>query len=516
MSRRKINMIEAKEILYRYGQGNRIREIAKSLDISRNTVRNIIRNAEALGFAKTLPEKELEIIYNELNDVRNVKWMISGNALEKLAKHHEQIEIWLRTPHMTQTQIVRLLVEQGVQTSTRSLGRYIFAHFDATHKATMHLLTVPGQQAQVDFGYVGLMLDPTTGKLRKAHVFAMVLSHSRYRFVRFVFSQNSETWIDCHIRAFEFFGGVPNTVMLDNLLSGIIKADCYDPIINRSYAELERHYHFLADPTKVRLPRHKGKIERSILLIKQRLIAGINHEDINAANIYALQWCRNDIAQEVCSTTGRKPWDLFITEEKPALQPLPTTQYEQPTWHALHVPRDHHVGVEKSYYSVPNAYIGLEIIARCGGKLVQIFYKEKLIKTHHRAQKQGTWITDEKDYPQNIQAFLNGDEKACLAEAKSIGESTSEVCKQILNEPSVTKQRKAQAVLRLAKQYTAERLESACKRALQHDNITYKCLKKILEEELDKVKSDIESKAATKQLSGGFLRAPEYFANYNN
>ena len=515
MSRRKINMIEAKEILYRYNQGNRIREITKALNISRNTVRNIIRNAEALGFRHSMSAEELEIIYNQLNDSRNLKSFVPGNALEKLSGHHEQIGQWLQMPHMTKTQIVRLFAKNGVQTSTRSLGRYILTNFDSTRKSTMHLLTTAGQQAQVDFGYVGLMWDPYSGKLRKVQAFVMVLSHSRYRFVRFVFKQDSDTWIDCHIRAFEFFGGVPKTVMPDNLKTGINKADCYDPTINRSYAELERHYKFLVDPTKVRLPRHKGKVEKSILLIKQQLIAGIEHKDIEAANIYALDWCRNDISQKICSSTGRTPWDLFINEEKSALQPLPSVSYEQPTWHVLHVPRDHHVGIEKSYYSVPNAYIGLEIVVRCGGKLVQMFYKEKLIKTHVRAQSHGTWTTDEKDYPKKVQAFISGDRDTCLSEAKAIGESTSEVCKQILNELSVTKQRKAQAVLRLAKKHTADRLESACERALQHDNITYKCLKKILEDGLDEVKSETET-TTKKQISGGFLRTPEYFANYNN
>ena len=517
MGRGKINMIEAKEVLFRYQKGYKKREIAKSLNISRNTVKNVIKEAEKLGFSRDKSEEELSVIYNQLTDQRHQKSLKQYSIAEQLEPHRSQIEEWLHEPYMTITQLLRLLQQQGnIKMSISSLWRYTTTNFATEIKSTMHIVVKPGQQAQVDYGYVGMMLDLVTNKLRKTYVFVMILSYSRHRFVRFVFSQNSETWIDCHIRAFEFFGGVPETILLDNLAQGVLKAHIYDPLINRSYAELERHYGFVADPAKVRVARHKGKVEKSVLLVKQQLIAGIQHDDIVAANNYALNWCLKTIAYKVCSTTGQTPWDLFIKEEKLILKPLPATRYEHPSWHLVKVQNDQHIVIERSFYSVPYAYIGLEVIVRCGRYLLEIFCKEKLIKSHIKAQNKGTWVTDNKDYSKRVQAFLDMDDKACLSEAQSIGEFTFKICQKILVSPSVTSLRKVQAILRLAKKYSQERLETSCKRALDYDNTHYKCIKNILENKLDEDKSNFGDTKVAKPVSGGYIRDPKYFANYNN
>ena len=133
----------------------------------------------------------------------------------------------------------------------------------------------------MDFGRTGFLYDPITQKERKSWAFIMSLSYSRHRFVRFVFSMDSPTWIDCHMRAFAFFGGVPATVVLDNLKSGVLKADIYDPTLNLAYADLERHYGFVADPAKVRSPKLKGKVERVVPVVRQHLLAGRSFKDLD-------------------------------------------------------------------------------------------------------------------------------------------------------------------------------------------------------------------------------------------
>jgi transposase len=213
---------------------------------------------------------------------------------------------------MTVKQMVRLFKEQEVPICETSLRRYLKqAQLLSTVKATIPLMTTPGLQAQVDFGYVGKMIDPITLKKRKAYAFVMTLSHSRYRFVRFVFKQDVTTWIDCHVRAFHFYRGVPRTLLVDNLKAGVIQSDIYDPIINRAYGELERYYGFTVDPAKVRIARHKGKVERSIPLVRQQLIAGRNYRDIHHANEQALLWCKDIIATVVTRSTGETPATRF-------------------------------------------------------------------------------------------------------------------------------------------------------------------------------------------------------------
>jgi len=258
-------MIEVNEVVFRWRQGMGIRKIAQSLSLSRNTVRKILVQAQQSGICKTSQEEEIVRMMDSLADLRQPP-TIRGQATAYFASQHTQIEAWLGQPYMTIAQMVRLLEEQGGNACASSLGRYIKKHFASLPVSTVHLTTKPGAQAQVDFAYVGLMKDPLSQKMKKAYTFIIVLSYSRYRFVRFVFRQDVKAWIDCHIRAFHFFGGVPAVVMPDNLKAGVQTPDLYDPVINFAYGELEKHYGFICDPTKIRTPAHKGKVERSVQL----------------------------------------------------------------------------------------------------------------------------------------------------------------------------------------------------------------------------------------------------------
>ena len=197
-------------------------------------------------------------------------------AQEILRPYHDEIEKHLSEKDMTAKQVMRLLVKRhDLKVSYTSVLRYVGDQFNVGKpEATVHLETGPGDEAQVDFGYVGRMRDPESRKDRKTWCFIMTLSYSRHRFVRFVFRQDSPAWIDCHMRAFEFFHGVVKWVVLDNLKSGVVKPDLYDPRIHHAYADIERHYGFAADPAGVRRPKHKGKVERSVPVVRKHLLAG--------------------------------------------------------------------------------------------------------------------------------------------------------------------------------------------------------------------------------------------------
>ena len=160
----------------------------------------------------------------------------------------------------------------------------------------------------------------------------MTLSYSRHRFVRFVERQDVATWLDCHVRAFEFFHGVPATVLLDNLKAGVVRADLYDPTVNRAYAELERHYGFTVDPARVRSPQDKGKVERGVPVVRQQLVAGRVYRDLAELNARALSWCREDVGQTVHGTTQETPLARFEREEHAALRALPESPFDPPVW----------------------------------------------------------------------------------------------------------------------------------------------------------------------------------------
>lgn len=510
MARRKIEMIEVSEILYRLNKDLSKRHICRSLKISRNTVRQITKQAEGLGFRSGISSNdEIAIISKRIMDARKNKPRNPNGVQMRLSKMHKQIEAWLELPYMTIVQIMRLLAEYGEIVSETSLRTYVNNNFIRPCNATIHLETKPAKQAQVDYGFVGMMLDPVLNKLRRAYAFIMTLSHSRHRFVHFVFKQDTASWIDCHIRAFNFFGGVPETVLLDNLKAGVIKPHIYDPTINRAYAELERYYGFVADPAKVRKPEHKGKVERNVTIVRQQVIAGRNHKDIQSANEYAMKWCRNEIANRITRTTGETPWERYIRDEKKLLLKLPEKEFECPVWQEGLVHKDHHVVFEGSFYSVPTKYISETVWVKATLRLVQIYHEEKLIKTHVRSTQKGKWVTDPQDYPDHVNKFLEKTPKACLDVAEAMGEHVYFVISKVLTKASITKQRKAQGILRLADKYSIARLNLACKRAISYNNLKYDCIKKILKLELDK------EIAPTKRVAsnvGAYLRDASEFA----
>jgi transposase len=505
-------MIEVKEILYQWCQGVGKKTLARSLGVSRNTIREIINQALGSGLKRTSSIIELDQVIEKLQEARNKKEKRPNSVQLKLASYHQQIKDWLEIPSMTITQMVRLLAEQGATISETSIRTYVRGNFDNNPQTTIHIKTIPGQQAQVDFGYMGLMKDPTKGNLRKTYAFIMTLSHSRHRFVRFVFRQDIATWINCHIRAFNFFKGVPNTLLIDNLKSGVIKPNIYDPLLNRAYGELEKYYGFIIDPAKVRLAKHKGKVERSVAIVRQQLIAGREYSSIDEANQKAILWCQDEIAHRVTRTTGKTPWDLFVHEDQPALKPLPLTEFECPIWQQGIVHKDQHVVFAGSFYSLPYKYVNQTVWIRATTKLVQFFLELKLLKTHIRATTKGQWVTDQLDYPKGARVFLEQDEQYCLTKSQEVGDATNEFITLILTPSSLTRLRKAQAVLRLAEEYGPERLELACRRAMAFDNFEYLSLKNILEKKLDKSSLEvIEPQPKITIDRGVFLRNPKEF-----
>ena len=514
MARRTIPVIEVNEVLFRWCLNTGKKTIARALQMSVNTVRDLITQAESLGLkrgALSNPE-EIEQIAVKIRALQKKKRAQPGVIQAQISAHHDQLDTWWNSPHMTIRQMQRLLGEQGNVFSETSLRRYVSANIKNLQKGVVHLITVPGREAQVDFGYAGLMWDPKTQRLRKTNVFVMTLSHSRYRFVRFVFRQDVASWIDCHIRAFGFFGAVPEVIIIDNLKSGVIKPDLYDPLINRAYAELERHYSFVVDPARVRTPEHKGKVERSIPLVRQQILAGRKFADIEAANTYALQWARHEISQRVTRTTGETPWVRFERDDKPKLKPLPEKVFECPQWQEATVHSDHHVVFKGSFYSVPHAYLEQIVWLRAGTRDLKIYCQEKLIKIHSLSQRKGEWVTDERDYPEYVRQYLPLNLEYYLEQAKTHGASVYDFVKGLSEPLTRTNQRKILALFRLSEEYGDCRLNNACQRALACGNNTFSGIQRILEKSLDMIVSIDETELIlSAPLEGAYLRDPSEF-----
>jgi len=513
MARRSIPMIEFDEVFFRFQQGQNVSQIARALGQARDTVRKYLRRGIEAGLTVGGDESQRHRVRAAVHATLVRPEATPPRASEQLLQPYaEQIGRWLGEEDMTVKQIWRLLRERGVAVGHTSVKRFVRRHIEPpVPRVTVRLETPPGRQAQVDFGRAKLHLGDER-RLRWA--FVMALSHSRHRFVRFVERQDTATWIDCHVRAFEFFGGVPETVLLDNLKPGVVKPDLYDPTVNRAYGELERHYGFVVDPTRVAKPEHKGKIERSMPTIRQQLVAGRHYADLAAANEAALRWCRDGVGREVHGTTQEAPLVRFERDEQAALKPLPATAFERPTWAELKVHPDHHVVFERSYYSVPTRFVGRSVWVKGTRHLVEIYCDETLIKTHPRATRRGTRVTDENDYPEAAKAHLFAHPVYCRTKAAHYGPNTGRFVETILASHALVHLRKAQAVLRLGEKYGARRMEEACAYLLHFETTEIRRLQRILEKGVPTLfRAAAEPKPATlSQQALGFLHAPESFA----
>jgi len=486
MARRKISMNEQLEMIYQWHQGRSERQIHRSLDLSRKTIRSYIGRLVELGMSRDRPLPSEQELCRLMGLVEKPGSRFDQPAQEKLKPYHQQIEAWLKQPHMTIQQVFRLLQEEHrLKVGYMSVYRYVRRWIEPQKKpVTVRIHTAAGEQAQVDFGYAGLLQDGETGRRRKAWAFIMILSYSRHRFVRFVFAQDSAAWIDCHLRAFHFFQGCPKTIVLDNLKDGVLKADLYDPTLNPAYAEAERHFGFVADPAKVRMAKHKGKVERQVPVVRRQVMAGRNYRDIEQANQYALSWCKEQIGAREHGTTHRKPYEVFLAEEAAKLLPLPCAPFEMACWKRCRIHADCHLIFDKSFYSAPYGFRDKEVWVRADQKLVRVYLEHRLIKTHLRAHQPGTWRTDDKDYPPEKLAFLEKTPAWCRRRAFQIGPHVGQYVQSVLNDHAFRNLRKAQGVLRLANKYGEQALDQACRRALAFGNFRYQSLQQILEKGL--------------------------------
>jgi transposase len=511
MARRDIPMNEVVETIYQWHKGMKIQHISQSLGLDRKTVRKYLRIAASLGITRNGPAPDEQELVGKLKGLLRIQASsFETPALDLVARHKNEIEKLLEDKEITGKQVWRLLKEShGIEVGYSTVKRYLRTEFCyGRTKATVRIETPPGLEAQVDFGYAGLMHDPETKKRHRTWAFIMTLSSSRHKFVRFVFHQDIEMWLDCHERAFAFFRGIPRRIILDNLKSGVLKADIYDPTINRAYADMERFYGFVADPAKIGMAQHKGKVERAVPIVRKHLLAGRTFADINEANQRALHWCKEEIGREVHGTTKKKPYPTFLVDEQPRLMPLPPAPFERPLWKECTVHPDHHIVFDKSYYSLPTRYIGRKVWAKGTQKITEIFLDQERIKVHPRSQSPGRWVTDQTDYPPEKLAFLMATPTWCRKKAAEFGAHTEALITVILKENAMRNLRKAQALLRLAEKYSND-IERVAERALNYGATRYKTIKAMLEKEMPDEQP--KRKAPLSDLGQRFLREPAYF-----
>jgi len=339
----------------------------------------------------------------------------------------------------------------------------------------------PGEELQVDTGWMGLLEPGQDGRRRRFRAWIFSAVRSRHRFVYPCFRETTATAIEACEAAWEFFGGIFRVLLPDNTKTIVQTADRLAPTLNPAFLEYAQARGFHVDPARVGKPRDKGRVERAVASVRDGCFAGESLHDLEEARRHARLWCLQDYGMRRHSTTQRLPLELFEAEERPALLPVPTEPYDVPLWCEPKVARDHYAQVDRALYSLPTRFIGRRLRARADSQTVRFYDHCELVKTHPRKPPGGR-ATDPSDFPEHKTAYAMRDVDFLKHQAAGHGPATGRMAEALLEGPLPwTRMRRVYALLSLARKYGDERIEEACATALVADMTDVRRLQRMLE-----------------------------------
>ena len=292
-----------------------------------------------------------------------------------------------------------------------------------------------GEKMFVDWaGPTVPIYDPQTGEAAPASVFVAVLGASTYTFAWAALNQTLPNWIDCHIRAFEYFSGVTKLIVPDNPRTGVDRACRYEPDLNRTYHEMSQHYGTAIMPARPRKPRDKAKVENGVLVAERWILAALRHR-----KFFSLGELNEAIAG-LLDRLNHRPFrkregtraSLYAELDRPALQPLPAERYVIADWKTVRASIDYHVEVDRHYYSVPYQLAGQRLDARFTSTTVEIFHAGKRVASHARSFATWRHTTIREHMPKSHQAHLEWTPSRLIHWGESVGAATAHVIRTVL------------------------------------------------------------------------------------
>lgn len=487
MAQKRLCMRTSKEILkLRYESGKSEREIRDILGLkSKTTVHRCLERANQAGLGWPLPEGMTEDML-EAALFWEKKDKSSGKAPIDFVYIHEQLQ------HKDATKTV--LWEQYAETNPGN--HYGYTQFSELYNKwakklnySMRQTYRAGEKVFVDFGSGLEYLDITTGEYVKTHMFVAVLGASKYTYTEAVLSQDLPNWISANRRMFEFFGGVPEIIVPDNLKAAVEKADRYEPLLNRTYEECARHYGAHVAPARPREPRDKADAENGVKLVKRWILFRLRHEkffslvELNTAVHKLLERFNAKIMKKI----GKSRTELFETLDKPNLNPLPDKAFEFAEWKIVRPGPDYHVSFEKHLYSVPYTLSGKKLEVRATDTLIEVYLKGERVCSHKRSRRENKHTTVEEHMPERHKAVAGVTAEKLIDWAERIGPDVGLLIKQKLESVKIPHIafRCCLGILRLEKKYGRDRLNKACKRALYYRLMSYPGISLILKNNLE-------------------------------
>ena len=395
-----------------------------------------------------------------------------------------------------------------------------YREYLTTAKATMHINRKPGEIMEVDWaGQTAQLVDSDTGEVLDAYVFVAALPYSGYAYAEAFLSRDQEAWTAAHVKAFEYFGGVARILVPDNLKTGVIKHTKAEIVLNKSYHELAEHYGVAILPARVYTSKDKATVEGAVYNVSVNVLAAIRNQkfftlrELNCAikeRLYALNH-KPFKKKDGCRAT-------WFAQERASLLPLPSIPFEMSEWRVATVSFNYHIGVDEQYYSVPYEYIKRKVDVRLTRNVVEIFMEGTRICSHIRLHgRRGQYSTQEAHMPPNHQQSLQWNGERFRKWAAKIGKNAAATIEAILTGYKVEQQgyRACMALLKLSDQYTPERLESACAKALTYTpRPNYKAIQTILKSGQDRISKDSAAPAAPSAF--GLTRGADYYKGGND
>jgi transposase len=479
-------MRKIKEMLRLKALGLTNRQIAGSIKASHSTVGEYLRLAQAAGISWPVPE-----------DIDEAQLKAKLFPQEKPpAKRAAPDCAYIHSELKRKSVTLKLLWQEYREANPDGLGYTQFTvhyrRFRGTLSPTLRQSYKAGEKAFVDYaGQTVPITCPKTGHISEAQIFVAVLAASNYTYAEATATQELSCWIGSHVKAYNYFGGVPQVTVPDNLKTGVTKACYYEPDLNPTYQDMAAHYGTVVIPARVRRPRDKAKVESAVLVVERWILARLRNRtffslaQLNEAIATLVKRLNNEPFAKLEGTRH----SLFETLEKPALLPLPTRAYEFATWKKAKVNIDYHLEVKGHYYSVPYRLIGRRLDVRLTGSTVEILAEGRRITSHSRSYKKGGHTTKEEHRPKAHRKYLDCSPSRMVAWAGQIGPATGDLAEAIIRSRKHPEHgyRSCQGLVRLGKLYPQERLEAASRLALGAGAFSYKSVKSILDKGLDKL-----------------------------
>ena len=511
----RLPMRKIKDVLrLRHETGRSQREIARACGIAQPTVLEYLRRAEGAGIRWPLPEglseTELEarLFPAPAASSRPRPTPDCRHIYDELRKHRKfnltLYQLWLEYREQHPEEGYRYTQYCDYYRRWRGKLDYVMRQ---EHRA--------GEKLFVDYGEGLSIVDPQTGELIPTQLFVATWGASNCTYAEASLTQKLPDWIGSHVRAFGYFKCVPRAIVPDNLKSGVTKACFYEPELNATYAEMAGHYGTAILPARPRKPRDKAKVENGVLVSKRWILAVLRNRtffslaELNAA-ISELLEALNARKMRKLKKSRR---EVFEELDRPAAKPLPDRPYQFAEWLGPRVNIDYHIEVDGHYYSVPFQLIREKLDIRLTAHTLEAFFKGKRVAAHARSRVKGGYTTIKEHMPPEHRRFAEWTPSRMVAWARKSGPFTAKLVERVLETKAFPEQgyRACLGIIRLGQRYEEGRLEAAARRALIFNTVSYRSVRSILANGLDRQQeSDLDASQGVLPLHEN-IRGGEYY-----